>query len=1091
MGMENLLQFLGKTQEVRQVFRELGKKTKYQVLSGLSGSQKSCILACVQFEQQRSCLFLTPDTLEAQKAYEDLTTLLGSRVYLLPELELDIMGQFPREMVVNLCQMLDKILNGEKIVLVSPVNSLLLPLVSLLKLEKQKITLELGERLDLNSFLRKLVQAGYQREEMTEGPGQFSVRGGIVDFFPYSFDDPIRLELFDDEIDSIREYDPVNQRSQRKFNSLELRLLGPGSIFALEEKEKGNLIEYLGKDGLLVVDEPLRCWEREGEIKERVYGSSSQVLFLSFLGGKMEGGALETNFKISPLGSFQQRSELLIKQLKEWRRKNIIFLLASTKERAMRLSEILRQEEIGVKSQPGQELEMGEVIVIQANLHEGFHFLSGQIIVVSDQEIFGVKKKKSKRSFRDKYEQGIRLSSLEDLSVGDYVVHINHGIGRYLGLENIQTDGAQRDYLALEYHNKDKLYIPIEQMEMLQRYLGVEGHAPKLSRLGGAEWSRLKKKVGNSVQELAKDLLALYAVRETTKGYAFQEDQPWQKDFEDAFPYEETEDQKRSIEEVKRDMESPRPMDRLLCGDVGYGKTEVAMRGIFKAVMDGKQVAVLVPTTILAQQHFNTFRERFKQYDDLIKIEMLSRFRTPKEQQKIIKEVAKGRVDVIIGTHRLVQKDIVFKDLGLIIVDEEQRFGVTHKERLKQLKLNVDVLTLTATPIPRTLYMSLVKVRDMSLIETPPEDRFPVQTYIMEYDEQVIKEAIEEELAREGQIFFVHNRVETINKIAKHLGLLVPQARIAIAHGQMSEDELESTMLDFIEGEYDLLVCTTIIETGLDVPNVNTLIIDQADKMGLSSLYQLRGRVGRSNRVAYAYLTYRKNKVLSEVAEKRLQAMREFTALGSGFKIAMRDLEIRGAGNILGAEQHGHIASIGFELYAKMLQQAINNLKGETPGIEETQLAIELKVSAYIPDQYIPESKRKIEIYKKMATVDRLEDVNDLEEEIEDRFGTLPVEVRSLLNVARIKGLAKVVGVESLNQENQQVVIKFRLGTQLKGDTYSMLIDKYKGKLVVMVKKAPQINVKSQGVEEEELLLTIRSILEDLQAHREKEEEKN
>jgi len=1081
--MEALLSSLRKSREIGEVVQRLKKRTKVQTLSGLSGSQKSCILSSIQAELASSCLFLTYDSGEAKKVAEDLTTLLGEKAYLLPELEWDIMQKIPGEMAAAFCLLLDKLLRGEQLIVVASAGSLLWPLAA--NLEKKKIKLEVGKRIDLSSFLQELVQVGYQREEIAENPGQFSVRGGIIDFFPYNLTKPIRLELFDDEIDSIREYDSVNQRSQNKLSSLEIYLLGPESVFLPQDQESAsNILDYLGKKGLLVVDEPLRCWEKDLRIKHKIEASKLKTLFFSFLGGKFPDFP-ETNFKISPLGSFQQKLEFFVQQLEEWRRKNIVFLLASTKERAKRLEELLRQEGLGVTNSPCPDSQVGQIIIIQANLHQGFHFLSTEIVVVADQEIFGVKKKKAQRAFREKYEQGVRLTSLEDLSVGDYVVHINHGIGRYLGLENIQTEGFQKDYLALEYHNKDKLYIPIEQMDMLQKYLGVEGQAPRLSKLGNAEWSRLKKKVGGSVKDLAKDLLALYAVRETTQGYAFAPDSIWQKEFEDAFPYVETEDQLRAIEEVKKDMERPQPMDRLLCGDVGYGKTEVAMRAAFKAVTEGKQVAVLVPTTILAQQHLITFQERFKDYP--MTIEMLSRFRTPKEQQKIVKDVAKGQIDIIIGTHRLVQKDIAFKDLGLVIVDEEQRFGVAHKERLKQLRKNVDVLTLTATPIPRTMYMSLVKIRDMSVIETPPEDRFPIQTYVMEFDEEIIRDAIRQELDRQGQIFYVHNRVETIDKVAQQLSFLVPEARIIVGHGQMSENELEDTMWDFIQGKYDLLVCTTIIETGLDVPNVNTLIVDEADKVGLSSLYQLRGRVGRTNRVAYAYLTYRRNKVLSEIAEKRLQAMRDFTALGSGFKIAMRDLEIRGAGNLLGGEQHGHIASIGFELYARMLQQAINELKGERVEEEVIQPTIELKVSAYIPDSYIPESKRKIEIYKKIAGADNLEEISDVEEEIEDRFGDLPREVRALLDVARIKVLAKGSGVEGVVQEKQQVALKFRVGVRVNGDRLSCLLNKYKGKIMVLAKKVLQINVKSQGIREEELLENIKGILEDTKMAEEKE----
>lgn len=1085
--MRSLLSLLGKAKEIQTVLKGIKAKPKEQLLLGLSGSQKACLLAALVQELSQSILVFTPNSGEASKLYDDLTTLLEIKVYLLPELDGEDLALLPKEFLISFCFALDKLLQGEKIVMVTPIKNLLLPLTPFTVLKEKQLNLELGKTLNVEELLSSLVEGGYEREEITESPGQFSVRGGIIDFFPYNALNPIRVELFDEEIDSIREFDPVNQRSFHNLPSLNINLLGPKSIFTQGDMAE-DFLNFLEKKDLLVVDEPARCWEENEKIKETLHSAKINTLYLSFLELGMEKIDKQTSFRLSSIGVFQQRLDYFTQQLEEWRKKNTVFLLASTKERQERIKELLEQEGIGVITNPKEDLSIGQIALLKGNLNEGFHFPSAQVVVVADQEIFGVKKKKSHRTFREKFEQGIRLTSLEDLIPGDYVVHTSHGIGQYLGLETIESEGVKKDYLSLEYANKDKLYIPIEQMDMLQKYVGIEGQAPRLSKLGGSEWVRLKKKVKGSIQELAKELLELYAVRETTKGHAFPPDGVEQEKFEDAFPYEETQDQLRAIEEVKSDMESPLPMDRLLCGDVGYGKTEVAMRAVFKSVMDGRQVAILVPTTILAQQHLNTFQERFKDY--AVNVEMLSRFRSPKEQQEIIKNVTRGTVDVIIGTHRLVQKDIQFKNLGLIVVDEEQRFGVAHKEKLKQLKRNVDVLTLTATPIPRTLYMSLVKIRNMSVIETPPEDRFPIQTYIMEYDEKIVKEAIVQEIERKGQVFFVHNRVETIDKVAQRLAFLVPQARIVVAHGQMGEDELENTMWDFIQGHYDVLVCTTIIETGLDVPNVNTLIIDDADKIGLSSLYQLRGRVGRSNRIAYAYLTYRKNKLLSEVAAKRLKAMRDFTALGSGFKIAMRDLEIRGAGNLLGAEQHGHITSVGFELYARMLQQAVDELRGQAEEVEETQPLIELKVNAHLPDSYIKEWKRKIEIYKKIAGVTNNNDVMEIEDELEDRFGQIPDEVTALLLVARIKLLARELNIDNIVQDKQKASINFKIGKIIKGDKLSALISRYRGKIMIVGKKAMQINVKSEGVAEKELLSTIKGILEEISEEGNSDEKK-
>jgi len=1083
--MHNLLKWIGKNKEIQDVLSDMdGNRVLF---SGLSSSQKACLIATFRHQLSKNFFLFCSDNIQASKIYDDLSAFSSEKIYFLPEL--DSISDVPQNFLMVFCSAVDKLLAGKKIVLVSSIKNLFLPLNSALSLGKKKLKLKAGTILQLNTLLEDLVEAGYEREDITESPGQFSVRGGIVDIFPYNFSLPLRLELFADEIDSLREYDPSTQRSLRNLGCLETVFLGPQSIFSHKKSAK-NLIDFLASDDFLLIDQPEQCWQNAKKLEKKILSLEQKIIFLSFLEGKKKKEWQEVKLQFAPLAAFQQRVDFLVQQLQEWRKKNVVFLLASTVERGKRIKEILEAEGLGITNKVNNDLQIGQIIVAKGNIYEGFHFPAAQVVVVADQEIFGVRKKKSRHDFREKFEQGVKLTSLEDLIPGDYVVHINHGVGRYLGLETIESEGVKKDYLSLEYANKDKLYIPIEQMDMLQKYLGIEEKSPKLSKLGGNEWSRLKKKVSCSVQELAQELLRLYATREITKGYAFATDTIEQKNFEDDFPYEETEDQLRAVEEIKKDMESPYPMDRLLCGDVGYGKTEVAMRAVFKAVMEGKQVAILVPTTILAQQHFNTFQERFKEY--AVNIAMISRFRTVKEQQEIIKNMAKGTVDIVIGTHRLVQKDINFKNLGLIIVDEEQRFGVAHKEKLKQIKKNVDVLTLTATPIPRTLYMSMVKIRNMSVIETPPEDRFPIQTYIIEYDENTVKQAIEQELDRNGQVFFLHNRVESIEKTAQRLAFLVPKARIAVAHGQMSEEELENTMWDFIQGHYDILVCTTIIETGLDVPNVNTLIVDDADKLGLSSLYQLRGRIGRSNRIAYAYLTYRQDKLLSEIAAKRLKAMRDFTALGSGFKIAMRDLEIRGAGSILGAEQHGHISSVGFELYAKMLQQAIEQNKGEQEILEEQiQPLIELKLNAYLPDTYIAEWKRKIEIYKKIASITEEEEVLDIQEELLDRFGDMPQQVLSLLEIAKIKILAKKTGVENITQDKQKVSINFVVGKIIKGDKLSFLINQYRGKIMIVGRKALQINVKSQDVDERELLNTIQGILIEISKSEEKESGEN
>jgi transcription-repair coupling factor (superfamily II helicase) len=705
-----------------------------------------------------------------------------------------------------------------------------------------------------------------------------------------------------------------------------------------------------------------------------------------------------------------------------------VVILVSSSQRAQQLLLSLQDHNIDAFYTSSLEghVRAGNVVVSNGNPVAGFELPGCRLVVITESEVFGQRKKP-----RREWRQSDRLAPFVDIKTGDYVVHVNHGIGRYLGVVPLTIQGIQKEYLLVKFAGEDKLYVPVDQVGLIQKYLGSEGEAPRLSRLGGGEWARAKGKVKEAVREMAQDLLSLYAARETIKGYAFGKDTVWQREFEDAFPYEETPDQLRAAEEIKSDMEHPRPMDRLLCGDVGYGKTEVALRAVFKAVMEGKQVAVLAPTTILAQQHYNTFKERLAVYP--VVVDVLSRFRTNREQRQVLQELERGTVDIVIGTHRLLQEDVRFKDLGLLVVDEEQRFGVAHKERLKVLSKNVDVVTLSATPIPRTLHMSLVGMRDTSILETPPEDRYPVQTYVLEEDPVLIREAIRRELGRGGQVFFVYNRIHDMERVSSWLQGLVPEARIAVAHGQIREDELEQVMLDFMNHEYDVMVCTTIIENGLDIPNVNTLIVKEAGMMGLAQLYQLRGRVGRSNRVAYAYFTYRKDMALGEAAEKRLAAIREFTELGSGFKIAMRDLEIRGAGNILGAEQHGHIAAVGFDLYSRLLEEAVREAKGdEAPRMVET--TIELPVEAYIPDTYIPDANQKVAIYKRIAAFSSLSEIPDLEDELVDRFGDLPGPVVNLLAVAKIRVLAGWLKIKSINLLPGQFRLLFAAGHPLVGE---------------------------------------------------------
>ncbi|MEG2893745.1 MAG: transcription-repair coupling factor, partial [Clostridium sp.] len=714
--------------------------------------------------------------------------------------------------------------------------------------------------------------------------------------------------------------------------------------------------------------------------------------------------------------------EYIISEIRDKIQKNYyIFILSGSEGRGKRLRDALVSEDIrAIYSEFAREAERGVVTITSGSLRRGMDFPSGKILIISDKEVY--KDVKPRRKFTKK--EG-RIESFTDLKVGDYVVHINHGIGKFEGINELKVEGVKRDFLVLNYRGDDTLYVPVDQLDMVQKYIGSDEKIPKMNKLGGQEWSKTKGKVRESLKEMADELLKLYAQRSACTGYKFSKDTSWQVDFEEDFPYEETPDQLTAIDEIKRDMESGKPMDRLLCGDVGYGKTEVAMRAAFKAAMDEKQVAFLVPTTILAEQHYKNFKERFKDFP--VNIDMMCRFNTPKQQKETKKNLAAGNVDIVIGTHKLLQKDIKYKDLGLLIIDEEQRFGVSHKEKIKAIKQNVDVLTLTATPIPRTLHMSFIGARDMSVIETPPEERYPVQTYVLEYNDQLIADAISREISRGGQIYFVYNRVETMPEMNRYLQSLIPDARISMAHGKMGEKELEDVIVGFMEGSSDILLCTTIIETGMDIQNANTLIVYDADRMGLSQLYQLRGRVGRSSRLAYAYLTYRKDKVLTEDSEKRLKAIKEFTEFGSGFKIAMRDLEIRGAGNLLGTQQHGHMGAVGYDLYCKMLKDEVKHLRGEEVATD-IETTIELPINAYIPDSYIDNEVIKIEVYKKIASITNEKDKMDIEDELIDRFSDIPKPCENLINIALLKALAKSMGVIGVKEVKKEIHINFTQG---------------------------------------------------------------
>ena len=907
-----------------------------------------------------------------------------------------------------------------------------------------------GDRLDIEATLARWVESGCEWAHMVELPGSFSRRGGIIDIFSPSGDLPARIELFGDEVASIRRFDPGTQRSVGLVDSMTV-------VPAAEEPATASLLEYLPTGALLVLEQPAEVRheleeldaESRGMRRERVargeLEADAPVPYHTWdeLSQRMqrigkhlalwdwhEGAPM---LPFAPAMEYGGRLEPFIADVKRMLKKRDRRIVIVSHQ-ARRLTELLEEQDIIAPALGRLERvpPPGSVSLVQGSLGCGWD--TGSTALFTDYEIFGFTKKLRRQQ---RYPVR-RWGSLSDLVVGDHVVHVEHGIARFAGTEMKTVGQSQREYLVLEYAHGDRLYVPGDQVDRVGRYVGSSGAPPALSRLGTQEWARAKRRVKQAAGELAKELRALYAEREVIPGFAFSADAPWLQELEASFPYIETPDQARAVVEIKGDMERARPMDRLVCGDVGYGKTEVALRAAFKAVLDGTQVAVLVPTTVLAQQHFQTFTERLAAFP--VNVAVLSRFRSPREQDEDIAGLKRGTVDIVIGTHRLLQKDVGFKNLGLVIIDEEQRFGVAHKEHLKKLRKQVDVLTLTATPIPRTLYMSLSGVRDMSTMETPPEERLPIKTTVSEYDEQLVRDAVLRELERGGQVFVVHNRVNSIHRIAGRVSELVPEARVAIAHGQMAEEQLERAMLEFAAGDIDVLAATTIIESGLDIPNVNTLIVNDADRLGLAQLYQLRGRVGRSSNRAYSYFLYARGKKLSHQARRRLQTIFEATELGAGFRIAMRDLEIRGAGNLLGAEQSGHIGAVGFDLYCRMLREEVENLKseGQRPAAHQQPPTIDLPLKAYIPAAYVDDLDMRLSLYQRLAELADGGQLAEMAAELEDRFGEMPTAVRNLLYAIRVKLLAMDAGVESVTTDGKQLAIKmaagFRLDKELSAD---------------------------------------------------------
>ena len=1139
-------------------------------ISGVTDSQKVHVMHELSKDNPWR-LVVTYDDTRAKEIFDDFS-YFEPNTWLYPARDLlfyssDIHGNL---LTRQRMQVFKHLLEDEGGVVVTTVDGLMDHLLPLSRIKESCLNIMVGQTLDMEEIKHLLTGMGYERMGQVDGMGQFSVRGGILDVFPLTEEVPVRIELWGDEVDSIRSFDAESQRSIQQMDEVtiypaaELILTKEHieeGILRLEADEKkqekafrdqkkpeeaqrirravGELVEslkegfdvqtldayirYFCKDtvsfldymkevgakvtlvssttekgkqtsGLaLILDEPQRMKEKaetvETEFRESMshrleqgYILSGQAdllfasktvladchtphsIFMTGLDQRLPGMTPKAKYSLTGknLNSYQNSFEILIKDLTKWKKDGYrVVLLSASRTRASRLAGDLREYDLRAfcPEDAGRPVAPGEIMVTYGKLHKGFEYPLIKFVVITEGDMFGVEKRKKKRK---KYNyEGKKISSFSELSVGDYVVHESHGLGIYKGIEKIEQDHVIKDYIKVEYGDGGNLYLPATRLEGIQKYAGADAKVPKLNKLGGTEWTKTKTKVRTAVREIAKELVELYAARQDAEGFQYGPDTVWQKEFEEMFPYDETDDQLTAIDDTKRDMESKKIMDRLICGDVGYGKTEIALRAAFKAVQEEKQVVYLVPTTILAQQIYNTFVQRMKDFP--VRVDMMSRFRTPGEMKKTVEGLKKGYVDIIVGTHRVLSKDVQFKNLGLLIVDEEQRFGVTHKEKIKQMKQNVDVLTLTATPIPRTLHMSLIGIRDMSVLEEPPVDRVPIQTYVMEYNDEMIREAIHRELGRGGQVYYVYNRVNNIDEVANHVASLVPDANVAFAHGQMNEHQLEKIMLDFINGDIDVLVSTTIIETGLDIPNANTMIIQDADRLGLSQLYQIRGRIGRSNRTSYAFLMYKRDKMLKEDAEKRLQAIREFTELGSGIKIAMRDLEIRGAGNILGAEQHGHMEAVGYDLYCKMLNEAVIALKGGQEEEETFETVVDCDIDAFIPDGYIKNEYLKLDVYKRISAIETDDEYMDMQDELIDRFGDIPKSVDNLLRVAELKAMAHRAYVTEVDINTQEIRIELYPKAKLDVTGIPALIAGYKTALRFAQGEKPVLFYQDKG----------------------------
>jgi len=1092
--------------EFEEVFKKRTEQTGIIQLTGCVNSQKTHMMHALSdgFDFK---IIATSSELKAKQIYEEYR-FIDQHVYLYPAKDLlfyqaDLRGNY---LTAQRMEVLQALLEEEKATVITSFDAFMDALLPLETLKARIRQFRAGDVVDFEQIKKDMVLLGYSREEQIEGPGQFAVRGGILDIYPLNEEVPIRIELWGDEIDSIRTFDVESQRS---IENLQEITIYPASEFPEEQAKRVSFLDYFDcEKTILFLDEPVRLMEKGEHVEaefvqaqanrfESGYDISDEEMKLftakdvasklnhfyavAFSALDMKCKELKArevfHLQSKNVNPYNNSFEMLTRDLKRLKRSGYrVVLLSGSRTRAKRLAEDLRDYNLSsfYSEDTEREVKDGEIMVAYGHVAEGYEYPLLKFMVISETDIFGRTKKKKKRKTYD----GQKILNFAELKPGDYVVHENHGLGIYQGIEKIEVDKVAKDYMKISYAGGGNLYIPATQLDLIQKYASADAKKPKLNRLGGQEWTKTKSRVRGAVKEIARDLVELYAARQEKAGFVYGEDTVWQREFEEMFPFEETDDQLLAIEAVKKDMESTKIMDRLICGDVGYGKTEIAIRAAFKAVQEDKQVVYLVPTTVLAQQHYNTFVQRMKDFP--VRVDLMCRFRTPTQQKKTIEDTKRGLVDIIIGTHRVLSDDVEFKDLGLLIIDEEQRFGVQHKEKIKKLKENVDVMTLTATPIPRTLHMSLIGIRDMSVLEEAPNDRMPIQTYVMEYNDEMVREAIQRELSRQGQVYYVYNKVQDIDEIAARIQKLVPEANVAYAHGQMREHKLESIMLDFINGDIDVLVSTTIIETGLDISNANTMIIHDADKLGLSQMYQLRGRVGRSNRMAYAFLMYRRDKLLKEVAEKRLAAIREFTDLGSGFKIAMRDLEIRGAGNLLGAEQHGHMEAVGYDLYCKMLNEAVKHLKGELEE-EPYVTTVDLNVDAFIPANYIPNEYQKLDIYKRIASIENQDEMEDMLEELTDRFGDVPKKVQQLLQIALLKAFAHQVYVVSVEQKGDAFKFVMYEKAKVHAERIPTLLEQYKGDLSFKVDANPyfvyQKKAKNNKDKEPDVLELVKNVL--------------